>query len=286
MTEPRCEVIGDATLWLGDCRQIVAALKAGACPTCGGGGLGPVALAPNAPGGLAETCCEDCGGSGNSAPLPAVAVVSDPPYGMNFDTDSQRFSGFKQADLPPRGHGRAARKIPGDDQGIDPLPWIAFQECIIWGANHYAQKLPIGSTLVWIKKAPEHYGTFLSDAEIGWHNSGHGVYVFCAEDSNARRRHEFTGSIMGSSTAHPTQKPIALMEWCISRVKSHTILDPFMGSGTTGVACARLGRRFIGIEIEPKYHAIACRRIEAAQRQADLFVPKPAQPMPAQESLL
>ena len=76
------------------------------------------------------------------------------------------------------------------------------------------------------------------------------------------------------------------MEWCISRVKSHTILDPFMGSGTTGVACARLGRRFIGIEIEPKYHAIACRRIEAAQRQADLFVPKPAQPMPAQESLL
>ena len=88
---------------------------------------------------------------------------------------------------------------------------------------------------------------------------------------------------------HPTQKPIALMEWCIGHLPAtaQTILDPFMGSGTTGVACARLGRRFIGIEIEPKYFDIACRRIEQAQRQADLFI-KPVEldnQYPVQERL-
>jgi DNA modification methylase len=62
------------------------------------------------------------------------------------------------------------------------------------------------------------------------------------------------------------------MEWCLGFVKADTILDPFMGSGTTGVACARLGRRFVGIEIDPGYFGIACRRIEEAQRQPDLFV--------------
>jgi tRNA G10 N-methylase Trm11 len=63
------------------------------------------------------------------------------------------------------------------------------------------------------------------------------------------------------------------MEWCLSFISNEIILDPFMGSGTTGVACVRLGRRFVGIEIESKYFDIACRRIEEAQRQADLFVP-------------
>ena len=75
---------------------------------------------------------------------------------------------------------------------------------------------------------------------------------------------------------HPTQKPTAIMEWCLGFVpNAQTILNPFMGSGTTGVACARLGRRFIGIEIEPRYFDIACRRIEDAYKQADLFVDAP-----------
>ena len=71
---------------------------------------------------------------------------------------------------------------------------------------------------------------------------------------------------------HPTQKPICLMEWCLSFVPdAQTILDPYMGSGTTGVACANLGRKFIGIEIEEKYFNIACERITAAQAQLRLF---------------
>ena len=76
------------------------------------------------------------------------------------------------------------------------------------------------------------------------------------------------------------------MEWCLGFVpNARTILDPFMGSGTTGVACARLGRRFIGIEIEERYFDIACRRIEAAQRQKDLFVHAPVAEDPADARL-
>jgi site-specific DNA-methyltransferase (adenine-specific)/modification methylase len=71
---------------------------------------------------------------------------------------------------------------------------------------------------------------------------------------------------------HPTQKPVKLMEWCLSFAPdADSVLDPFLGSGTTGVACANLGRRFIGIEINPKYFDIACTRIEAAQAQGRLF---------------
>jgi hypothetical protein len=82
--------------------------------------------------------------------------------------------------------------------------------------------------------------------------------------------------------AHPTQKPIGLMRWCVGMTKG-TVLDPFMGSGTTGVACARLSRRFIGIEIHEPYFDIACRRIERAYQQPDLFVhhdPVPIDPVP------
>lgn len=83
------------------------------------------------------------------------------------------------------------------------------------------------------------------------------------------------GATNAERCGHPTQKPLAVMEWCLSFVpNASTILDPFMGSGTTGVACAKLGRRFIGIEIEEQYFSIACRRIEAAQRQPDMFVAK------------
>ena len=77
------------------------------------------------------------------------------------------------------------------------------------------------------------------------------------------------------ASGHPTEKHSGLMRTLIKRTTG-TILDPFMGSGTTGVACAKLGRKFIGIEIEPKYFDIACRRIEEAYRQPDLFIEPPA----------
>jgi DNA modification methylase len=80
---------------------------------------------------------------------------------------------------------------------------------------------------------------------------------------------------------HPTQKPVALMQWCLGFLPdARTILDPFMGSGTTGVACVKLGRRFIGIEIDESYFEIACKRIRDAYAQPDMFIepaPKPVQ---------
>lgn len=192
------------------------------------------------------------------------AVVTDPPYGMNFNTDSKRFSGFNRNGMPPGGIGRADRKVHGDDIQFDPFSWLMFKKVIFWGSNHYAAKLPTGTTLVWLKRSPQHYGTFLSDAEIGWQSGGKGVYVFFAEDSNARRRLEANGSVFSSDTAHPTQKPVALMKWCVDRIGdgTGTILDPFMGSGTTGVACVRTNRRFIGIEIEKRYCEISRKRME------------------------
>lgn len=91
-----------------------------------------------------------------------------------------------------------------------------------------------------------------------------------------------------SERFHPTQKPVGLMRWAVQHtVAPGTICcDPFMGSGTTGVAAVQMGRKFIGIEREPKYFEIACRRIEEAQRQADMFIAPDPAPRPVQEGLL
>lgn len=206
------------------------------------------------------------------------AVVSDPPYGMDYNTDSTRFSGGMAPNNRERGDGRSDRTIVGDDKEFDASPWLEFREVILWGANHYARRLPVGSTLIWLKRYEQHYGSFLSDAEIGWQRGGVGVYALHAPDSIGRRRQEFTGDAFGKGTAHPFQKPVALMRWCIERTTERIILDPFMGSGTTGVAAVNLGRQFTGIEIEPKYFDIACRRIDRELRSPSMFTdaPKPA----------
>jgi len=214
--------------------------------------------------------------------LPALArscaVVSDVPYGMAWDADSTRFTGGGRK----RGDGRRDwGEITGDDRPFDPAPWLEFDECIVWGSNHYAERLPVGTTLVWMKKPPQLFGTFLSDAEVAFQKGGHGVYMHFEQFPPPSRIAEHDGR----SPPHPTQKPVGLMSWCIQRTKSQTIVDPFMGSGTTGVAATRLGRRFIGIEIDAKYFDIACWRVAAALSQPDLFVADAA-PAPKQGSLL
>lgn len=202
------------------------------------------------------------------------AVVTDPPYGMGWDTDSRRFSGGNRT----RGEGKNHRPIVGDNAPFDPGRWLTFPEVILWGANHYAAKLPLGTSLIWLKKPPHLFGTFLSDAEIGWMKGGHGVYCHYRQFAPPSRAAELGGDASFPKTSHPTIKPISLMEWCLSMLKgSGTVLDPFMGTGTTGVACVKTGRRFVGIEIDPGYFDIACERIRAAYRQPDLFhEPAPA----------
>lgn len=218
MKYQRKEVIGDCTLYLGDCMEIMP-------------DLGPV-----------------------------DAVVTDPPYGMSANTDSKRFSGGSTSSQKRRSEGRTYPRIIGDDHPFDPSFLLGFDEVIIWGFNHFPQHLTAGAALVWVKRKDEAFGSFLSDAEVAWKKGGRGVFCWVSYPQK-----------MANERNHPTQKPVDLMEWCFGFVKGKTILDPFMGSGTTGVACVNLGRKFIGIELEPKYFDIACERISNAYAQGRLF---------------
>jgi site-specific DNA-methyltransferase (adenine-specific) len=195
------------------------------------------------------------------------AVVTDPPYGIGLNTNNQRFSGGGAASVAKRGSrvgsaGGAA--IVGDAEPFDPAFLLDLPgDKIVWGWNNYPDRLPRGACLIWLKRNDDAFGSFLSDAELAWMSKGHGVY--CKRDlSNAS---------IANERVHPTQKPVSLMAWCLSFIpKARTILDPFMGSGSTGVAAVKEGKAFIGCEIDPAYFGAACKRIEDAQRQGDMFV--------------
>jgi site-specific DNA-methyltransferase (adenine-specific) len=135
--------------------------------------------------------------------------------------------------------------------------------------SFYAQRLPVGTSLVWIKKADRLFNTFLSDAEVAWMKGGYGVYCFRKTFPPPLRIQEGNGKVL-----HPNQKPIALLEWCLSMAKvtaGMTVLDPYMGSGSTGVACMRMGINFIGIEKDPGHFETSEIRIPQAQAQPLLF---------------
>ena len=186
--------------------------------------------------------------------LPKVdCVVTDPPYGMNYNTDGSRFT--------KGGRSSGGRSIPGDDKPFDVLPWIAFKNVVLWGFNHFPGNLPPGGSLVFLKRSDAAFGCFLSDAELAWVKGTRGVYCF-----------RDTRHAIAADHEHPCEKPVELMKWSITASKGEgPVFDPFMGSGTTGVAAVQMGRKFIGIEIEERYFQIACRRIEDAQRQQRLL---------------
>lgn len=204
----RIEMIGDCTLYLGDCRDIL--------PT-----LGKI-----------------------------DAIVTDPPYGIEGTWD---------------GGDRQWGKFKGQAKAWDIRPdwfcdWLvgAGVPAIVWGGQYFALP-PSGSWLVWDKIVRE----FTSGhCEMAWTNLGKPVRAFNFSH----------GALATEGKLHPTQKPLPLMQWCIGHLPdARTVLDPFMGSGTTGVACVNLGRAFIGIEREASYFDIACRRIADAYRQPRLF---------------
>lgn len=183
------------------------------------------------------------------------AIVSDPPYGMRWNPDTTRFSGGynPQHRNPGRNDNDA---IVGDDKSFDPTLWLRFPQVILWGANHYAEKLPRGTTLVWVKRNDAAFASFLSDGELAWMKGNHGVYCF----------RDLSMNMSVSERQHPNQKPLPLMRWCVNKTQG-MVLDPYMGSGTTGLACMQLARPFTGIEIDPKYFTVACQRLEDAARQ-------------------
>lgn len=174
--------------------------------------------------------------------LPKVdLVLTDPPYGIDF---TQRTTGLK---------------IVGDDQIFDASNILDMGlPTIIWGEN-YIPDLPRGGRLIWVKRAVEQAAPkTYSDAEIAWTNTTNLVRAFRHISDGCIRE----GAEHGIVRMHPSQKPIALMKWCLSFAPSaQTILDPFMGSGTTLRAAKDLGRKAIGIEIEEKYCEIAANRL-------------------------
>lgn len=201
------------------------------------------------------------------------AVITDPPYGVNLNTrNAARERGFRPYDKKAR--ALDFDPVVGDQSKFDPSQLIGFPAVILWGANNYADELPISHCwLSWDKKCGKAADSDIGDCELAW-TKGLPFKTVRAF------RHMWAGfqrdSEVGEKHQHPTQKPVALMKWCLGFFpRAETILDPYMGSGTTGVAAVQLGRRFIGIEVEPRYFDIACKRISEATRQHDLFIEKP-----------
>lgn len=233
---PRIETIGDVTLYLGDCREILPS-------------LGKV-----------------------------DAVVTDPPYGIGYKPGGGgRFTA-------PHGHSYNVGKrswgenaVRGDEVEFDPRPLLQLSadHRILWGANNFANALPNRQGwLFWDKYLDESSLTF-AEGEFAWTDLNITARAF---------RHLWNGvckdSETGKARIHPTQKPAALMLWCVGLLPDTAtlILDPYMGSGTTGVACVQLGRKFIGIEIEPKYFDIACKRIADEVSRPRLPLAEPVRP--------
>jgi DNA modification methylase len=194
--------------------------------------------------------------------LPKVdAVITDPPYGTADLWSAPNVP--KQRKWHLFGEGEI-QKWDVLSSCVPSLP--ALGKCVIWGGQFY----PLPASRAWLvwNKIIRNFST--SVCELAWTNLDMPIDAFDYSH----------GQLATEGKAHPTQKPVPLIAWCIEQCGDvQTILDPFMGSGTTGVACAQLGRKFIGIEIEPKYFDIACRRIEQAYAQGKLF----QEPPPKQE---
>jgi site-specific DNA-methyltransferase (adenine-specific)/modification methylase len=215
MVEP--VVIGNATLYLGDCRDIL----------------------PH---------------------LPRVdAVVADPPYGYAYKPSRM---GLAKSAVFKRNFGPEDLLL-GDTgkMDFDPRPFLPLADKHIWwGANCYADKLPNSKAwLTWFK-ADGNTTIDQGHAELAWTN-----LRFAIRGMNHRWCGMVRDSERKSQNVHPTQKPVEVMKWCLSFLPdAQTILDPFAGSGTTGVAAIQMGKSFIGIEREPKYFEAMCRRIREA----------------------
>ena len=213
-------VIGNAKLYLGDCREIL--------PTLTG----------------------------------IDAVVTDPPYGIDHGK-SGKFSAS-------HGWSKNREKIIWDQtrppkESIDLCLKLA-KTVVIWGGNYFTDWLP--PSMCWLIWDKVQRGFSLADCEMAWTNLRQASRVI-----SYARGNESGFAPMGCDwpNAHPTQKPIGVMKWCIDKIGNpELIADPFMGSGSTGVAAVKMGLRFIGIEIDENYFKISCERIRKAQQQTRL----------------
>jgi site-specific DNA-methyltransferase (adenine-specific) len=173
-------------------------------------------------------------------------LVTDPPYGINYRTSSSRVGWGTAHDWPA---------VEGDNEPFDPSHLPLCLPACLWGANHYADRLPSSSQwLVWYTRRPG-VANDSADCELAWTSLDGPARVFA---------HEWMGLMRDSERGeayHPTQKPVALMQWVLGMMPEGVVLDPYMGSGSTLLAAKAMGRRAIGIEINESYCATAVRRL-------------------------
>lgn len=179
-------------------------------------------------------------------------VITDPPYGIGVqDNYGIGNRGDKAKDPSLTWDGKSP-----DREYFAEIKRISENQ-IIWGANYHNCFDPQGGAIIWDKLQPLPDS---SQCEIASISNYRKVFKYTQR---------WTNYVNTKETDHPTEKPISLFIWLLDKFTrpGDTIFDPFMGTGTTGVACMQLGRRFIGVEISPEYYAIAKRRIEAAAAQ-------------------
>lgn len=186
---------------------------------------------------------------------PVDAVVTDPPYGLGDKWQGGHAASQAEWKLNDGGanmawDAKAAADIPA-------LPDLA-KHAIIWGGNYFA--------------LPPRRGWLLWDKIVREFSSGHAEMAWTTLDQPVRAFNYAHAQLASEGKYHPTQKPLPLMKWCLGFIPQATVIcDPYMGSGTTGVAAVQMGRSFIGIECDPSYFEMSCKRIEDAQRQGDMF---------------
>ena len=188
------------------------------------------------------------------------AVVTDPPYGLG-----KRMKGGTWG-AQVHNEGFLKWDLEAKQEWIDEILSLEVPS-IIWGGNYFQ----VPAARCWLAWNKVNAVPTMADFEMAWTNL----------DKPCKRKDLPVGRV---EFGHPTQKPLALIEWCLEHLSGkNSILDPFMGSGTTLVACQRMGRQGTGIELDPEYFEIACKRVEEAARQPDMFVQ--SAPQPKQESM-
>jgi DNA modification methylase len=277
-------VIGDAELWLGDCMDVLPTLANCKCHACAGTGIGGYfdhGSASFGEGAVEPICCNECDGIGTFLKS-AHALITDPPYGVEL----------------------GSTKGCGGSHGLKLKAYASYADTY---ENYVTQVVPaltqaiqcsgraavfIGPHIHELPKFDALGGVYCS-AATGRHQWGFKNFLpvlFYGTYPDLHKGAQYPTVISSNETAekngHPVPKPLGWMRWLVALTtrRGETVFDPFMGSGTTGVAAIQLGRKFIGIEREPKYFDIACKRIEQAVAQGQLFAPE--QPKQVQEELL
>lgn len=188
--------------------------------------------------------------------LPACdLILTDPPYGIGADrTRNSQKDGW--VDYGAEGWDKERPSL-----WLFGLMLEQGKHCIVWGGNYFTDALP--PTMQWLVWDKGQRNFSLADCEFAWSSKRAAARVLTLS----------RGEALQDGKEHPTQKPVRLMKWCLDmHPNAQTVCDPFMGTGTTGVAAVAMGKSFVGIERERKYFDIACERIENEQRQCRLAV--------------